>query len=559
VLRRFVDTNEDNVVDQWRYYNRGLEVYRDIDANNNGKIDASRWLNTGGSRWGLDKNEDGQIDEWKFLSAEEASQVAVQAMVAGDTAALSTVLISPEDLKRLGVNEKLSEEIRNSVSNPAGKLRQVLSKNDVISPQSQWMRFDSGAPGLIPADEGKAKRDLLVYENAMAILETRGEAGLVQIGEMVRVGDVWKLTQIPNPLGSGAVQVIAGGILMQPAAATVAGGAAPEGLSDEVRQLLEELQKLDKDSPGPDDSPEKFAAYNVRRAKLLTRLMEVSETPTEREQWTAQVADSLAAAVQAGNYPEGLRELQRLEASAKSKLPDSNVVPYVIYRRLLSEYSERLRGADSDQRNEVQKWWLGQLKDFSDKYPKADDSTEALMQLAISKEFAGDIAEANAYYSQLAESFPDSPAGARAEGAVRRLGSKGQRISLSGSGLSGGTISLDDFRGKAVLILYWSTWCKPCAEDLPQILDLYTQYNGKGFEILGVALDDSPEPVKQYVRQKNIRWPQIYEEGGFDSDPALKLGVVSLPTMILVGPDGKVVSRNISVDDLRSALPELLK
>ena len=83
-LRRFLDTNGDNLVDQWRYYLHGLEVYRDVDANFNNKVDNSRWLNTGGSRWGLDTNEDGRIDEWKVISAQEASREAFEAMKTGD-------------------------------------------------------------------------------------------------------------------------------------------------------------------------------------------------------------------------------------------------------------------------------------------------------------------------------------------------------------------------------------------------------------------------------------------------------------------------------------------
>src|SRR5688572_30665514 len=78
-LRKFIDTNGDNTVDQWSYYADGLEVYRDVDSNANGKADQFRWLNTGGSRWGLDTNEDGKLDEWKTISAEEVSAEAVQA------------------------------------------------------------------------------------------------------------------------------------------------------------------------------------------------------------------------------------------------------------------------------------------------------------------------------------------------------------------------------------------------------------------------------------------------------------------------------------------------
>ena len=57
ILRKFIDTNGDNVVDQWSYYKDGVEVYRDIDSDFNGKPDQYRWLNAGGTRWGVDKRD----------------------------------------------------------------------------------------------------------------------------------------------------------------------------------------------------------------------------------------------------------------------------------------------------------------------------------------------------------------------------------------------------------------------------------------------------------------------------------------------------------------------
>ena len=68
MLRNFIDTNGDNMVDQWCYYKDGIEVYRDIDSNFNRKADQYRWLNTAGTRWGIDTNEDTKIDYWKTIS-----------------------------------------------------------------------------------------------------------------------------------------------------------------------------------------------------------------------------------------------------------------------------------------------------------------------------------------------------------------------------------------------------------------------------------------------------------------------------------------------------------
>ena len=81
LLRRFLDTNADKIVDQWCYYRDGLEIYRDLDTNFNNRADQYRWFNQGGTRWGIDSNEDGTIDRWRMLSAEEATAEAVlQAM-----------------------------------------------------------------------------------------------------------------------------------------------------------------------------------------------------------------------------------------------------------------------------------------------------------------------------------------------------------------------------------------------------------------------------------------------------------------------------------------------
>jgi hypothetical protein len=88
---------------------------------------------------------------------------------------------------------------------------------------------------------------------------------------------------------------------------------------------------------------------------------------------------------------------------------------------------------------------------------------------------------------------------------------------------------------------------------------LYKEHNSKGFEILGVNLDTTPEPVGPYLAEKNISWPQAYEPGGLESAPAVNFGIISLPTMFLVDAKGAVVNNAVSIDDLKTLVPELLK
>jgi len=111
LLRRFLDTNGDNKIDQWCYYKNGIEVYRDIDSNQNGKADQYRWLGTGGTRWGLDDNEDGRIDRWKVISAEEVSAEVVAALRTADEKRFQRLLLGSEELKALGLGEVQATEL----------------------------------------------------------------------------------------------------------------------------------------------------------------------------------------------------------------------------------------------------------------------------------------------------------------------------------------------------------------------------------------------------------------------------------------------------------------
>jgi hypothetical protein len=102
VLRAFADTNGDGTVDRFSYYKDGVEVYRDIDANHDKKVDQSRWLNSAGSRWGVDEDGNSAIDAWKVLSAEEASAEIVEAVKNRDAAAFARLLPTKDDLQAAG-------------------------------------------------------------------------------------------------------------------------------------------------------------------------------------------------------------------------------------------------------------------------------------------------------------------------------------------------------------------------------------------------------------------------------------------------------------------------
>ena len=553
MLRRFLDTNSNNLVDQWRYFQNGVEVYRDIDSNHNGKVDQSRWLNTGGSRWGIDNNEDGRIDSWRRISAEEASRVAVEGLVRRDVALLQTVLINSKDTQALGIVAKLEKSLLAAVADPAKRLAKIAA----LPPGSRWVRFDCSQPGLIPSDEGKAKVDLEVYENALAIIEAGGKSGLVQIGELVKVGQSWKLTSIPVPLAGDTVQLTSGGELLQPAVASVAVGTP--GVSPKMQKLLDQLRDLDGSPPAGTATRAALSSYHSRRTDVLGGLTLAAATASERTQWGRQMIDNLAGLSQSGAWPEALGRLAAEETRLKKQNPRSPLVPFATYRYLLSRYSRSVQAVtDPAAQAQAQKQWLLQLQQFIAAYPAAEDTPEAIWRLGTAHEFEARVDDARTWYQKLARQYARTPAGQRAAGALVRLDLKGKPLVVAGKNLASTTVSSSAYRGKVLLVVYWATWCKPCTEELPALQAMYARYRARGFEVLGVNLDLDSTPIPAYISAHRVTWSTLHEPGGLDSRLARQLGILSLPTMVLLDRRGTVINAEATLADLKTELPKLL-
>jgi len=174
-------------------------------------------------------------------------------------------------------------------------------------------------------------------------------------------------------------------------------------------------------------------------------------------------------------------------------------------------------------------------------------------------EFINKEDEAKGYYRQLVKKFPDAAAAKQAAGALKRLEAEGKPFHLHGKDITGRTVDLQQYKGKTVLVYYWATWCGPCQAELPDLLKLYEKYKEKGFEVLSVSLDDTPEQVKEHIKQKQIPWVVLYEPGGLESPLALEYGIVALPAHFLIGPDGKVISRAVHVSQVQTELEKLFK
>jgi cytochrome c biogenesis protein CcmG/thiol:disulfide interchange protein DsbE len=103
---------------------------------------------------------------------------------------------------------------------------------------------------------------------------------------------------------------------------------------------------------------------------------------------------------------------------------------------------------------------------------------------------------------------------------------------------NGASVKLSDYRGKVVLLNFWATWCGPCAMEIPWFTEFQQQYKSKGFEVLGVSMDDDGwGVVKPYIKDHNINYRIVL---GNDSVTQLYGGVDSLPTSFLIDQQGRI-------------------
>jgi peroxiredoxin len=557
MLREFVDTNGDNVVDRWSYYKDGVEVYRDIDPKFNGKATEHRWLNTAGVRWGVSRAGDGQIDYWKMISAEEVSAEVVMALRDRDPTRFGRLLLSPAELKSLGMSAAKTKEMAEKLSAAQNNFTELARRQSLVTADTAWVHFGGNRPGIVPAGTFGLPTDIEVYENVVALVQTGGKDSQIQIGTMIRVGECWRLVDVPIVPESGKLTESTGGVFFL--TGSVRGANAQDMATaagdNRLQKMLEQLQRLDDAIAKA--APEDQAKLNDERADFFEQLVAQS-TDKERAQWVHQLADTLSAAVQGGTYPKGAERLKSISRKLERTPADADLAAYVEFRSLSAEYALALQAPNPDF-PKIQAAWLENLERFVTQHPKTPDSADAMLQLGMAQEFAGQDDKAKSWYRQIAEVAEGTPAAKKAAGAIRRLDSVGKSINLVGRSTGGEQVDLANYKGKYVLVQYWATWCAPATVELAELKRLQAKYATQGFAIIGVSLDTTRDPLDSYLANNPLSWPQLFESGGLDSRYANEMGILTLPTMILIDDSGRVINRGIHITELDGVLKARLK
>lgn len=133
--------------------------------------------------------------------------------------------------------------------------------------------------------------------------------------------------------------------------------------------------------------------------------------------------------------------------------------------------------------------------------------------------------------------------------------------SFNVTALDGKVYSNASLKGRYVLLDFWATWCGPCVREVPHMLEVHKRFGSRpDFVILGLSLDREKPKLEAFVKQREIAWPQVFAQEGGAVAMAEEYGVEAIPTLILVGPDGKVIAVGLRgeniVERVGAALPK---
>ncbi len=126
-------------------------------------------------------------------------------------------------------------------------------------------------------------------------------------------------------------------------------------------------------------------------------------------------------------------------------------------------------------------------------------------------------------------------------------------FTIPGGNLDGSDAKLSQYvgKGKYVLVDFWASWCGPCRREIPIVAELYKKYHGPKFDVLGVAVWDQPEATLRAAKELGIVWNQIINAQSIPTD---LYGIGGIPHIILFGPDGTIIERDLRGDHMKEVV-----
>ncbi len=329
--------------------------------------------------------------------------------------------------------------------------------------------------------------------------------------------------------------------------------------------LLLALPQVLADEPTPEpEQPDRYAIPEGGPDQLIQFIERVlNNLPSdeaEREKALAALSEATDRVLAGNASDEQLEIVVRLKVSLLQGQTDqikalaeklagagrARAARQVQAMLLMTELREAMRGSREEALPAVEKV-IGQVAEFLAAEMLQDTDVQlGMMAGQVAEMIENDALAAKVYQKveQMAAKSSDprlQPLAKSLEGAIRRLTLVGNTMEVRGTTLAGDAFDWSKYTGKTVLVDFWATWCGPCVQEIPVLKRIYEAYHEKGFDIVAISLDRERETLEAFVKERELPWTILFEDEG-RNPLADYYGVMGIPQMMLVGPDGKVIS-----------------
>ncbi len=271
-------------------------------------------------------------------------------------------------------------------------------------------------------------------------------------------------------------------------------------------------------------------------------------------------ADSLVhAEVKAGTVNADFKKLSTSKAAVtdKMKAVDARYLAASEEERKSEDFLSSLREEFQAAANEGKKIDLA----FAAQHTGSPVSLDILNQYLASEPLATVIEPA---FAALSADLRNSEAGQALATQIKNL--KATDIGATApdftqADTAGNPVSLTSFRGKFVLIDFWASWCGPCRQENPNVVEAFNAYKDKNFTILGVSLDqaNAKDRWMKAIHDDNLEsWTQVSDLKGWNNEVAKLYGVRAIPQNFLIDPEGRIIAKNLRDKALHEKLAEIL-
>lgn len=271
------------------------------------------------------------------------------------------------------------------------------------------------------------------------------------------------------------------------------------------------------------------------------------------------------------NYSDTTNTYTIKGSDESAKIQDINTIQAdfgKIYQKLQNDYAAKV-AADTSKKDSIYNAIMPEFQANMDKYSETVFKFVQENKDNLAGFYAAGTIDQNKYELQLIKYAEEIKAKFPKNKAVMMFVSKMEGLKPVSVGQQapdfvlnnpdGIPVRLADYKGKYVLLDFWASWCGPCRDENPNIVKQHKAFAAKGFDVLGVSLDDDKGDWMRAIRYDNLRWNHVSDLKRWDSAIAALYKVEGIPASFMLDPTGKIVAKNLRGADLEKFLSETLK